>query len=385
MASEEGPRLLTTHVGSLPRPAALADLLIRKERGEAIEEGTLRAEMAKAVRAVVANQIAAGIDIINDGEQPRVGFQTYVPMRMTGFGGASQRPVPLDLAQFPELMARTFQIMPKVSKVSDAPQAVSEIAYDDLSEARGELALFAEAAGPRPAGRSFMTAPSPGIIATTMLNAFYDSHEAYVRALGREMAKEYRLIAEAGLTLQIDAPDLAMERSVLFQDRSLEDFLDIARLHVEVLNAALEGIPRDQVRLHCCWGNWEGPHTHDTPLADLLPVLYGAKVGALSLEFANPRHQHEVAAVADRPPPDGVRLIPGVIDTTTNYVEHPEVVARRLIEAARAVGDPGRIIAGCDCGFGTFAGWDIVVPSIVWAKLATLAEGARIASGRLFG
>jgi len=376
-------RILTTHVGSLPRPAALADLLVRQERSEKIDEERLRVEARAAVKYVVERQVAAGVDIINDGEQPRVGFQTYVPSRMAGFGGESQRPPPRDLAQYPEVFAMMARRFPSMAKISNAPQAVAPVRYDDLSAAREELALFDEASAGAKAVERFMTAPSPGIIATTMLNAHYDSHEAYVFALAGEMRKEYELIAASGLVLQIDAPDLAMERSVLFQEKSLAEFIDIAHMHVAALNQALAAIPRDRVRLHCCWGNWEGPHVHDAPLIEILPVLYGANVEGLSIEFANPRHQHELSALKARPLPDDRILLPGVLDTTTNYVEHPEVVADRICAAVAAVGDPGRVIAGTDCGFGTFAGYEFLAPSVVWAKLAACAQGAAIASARL--
>jgi 5-methyltetrahydropteroyltriglutamate--homocysteine methyltransferase len=231
---------------------------------------------------------------------------------------------------------------------------------------------------------AFMTAASPGIIATTMLNAHYDSHEAYVFALARQMRKEYELIAR-DFVLQIDAPDLAMERTVLFQDKSVAEFLKIAEIHVAALNEALAGIPRDRIRLHCCWGNYEGPHMHDIPLSEILPVLCEAHVGALSLEFANPRHQHEYTALKQAKLPPEFMLLPGVIDSTTNYVEHPEVVANRICEAVDAVGDRSRVIASSDCGFGTFAGGELVAEDVVWAKLKSCRDGADIATRRLWG
>jgi 5-methyltetrahydropteroyltriglutamate--homocysteine methyltransferase len=231
---------------------------------------------------------------------------------------------------------------------------------------------------------AFMTAASPGIIATTMLNAHYDSYEAYVFALARQMRKEYELIAR-DFILQIDAPDLAMERSVLFHDKSTAEFLKIAEMHIAALNEALSGIARDRIRLHCCWGNYDGPHIHDIPLTEILPVLTQAKVGALSVEFANPRHQHEYANLKKARLPADLLLLPGVIDSTTNYVEHPEVVANRICEAVDAVGDRSRVIASSDCGFGTFAGSELVAEDVVWAKLKSCREGADIASRRLWG
>jgi 5-methyltetrahydropteroyltriglutamate--homocysteine methyltransferase len=380
-------RILTTHVGSLPRSATLTDLLIRQERAEAIDTALLAREARDAVASVVRQQIDAGIDIINDGEQPRVGFQTYVPQRMAGFGGASSRPSPTDYREFPGFARAMAARFTRRSKVRDAPQAVADVRYEDLAAAREECDLF-EAASAGHAGRyveRFMTAASPGIIATTMLNAHYDSHEAYVFALAREMRKEYELIVSRGFVLQLDAPDLAMERVVLYQDKSLAEFLAIVEIHVAALNEALASIPADRVRLHCCWGNWEGPHVHDVPVGEILPMLYKARVGGLSLEFANPRHQHEYAELKRQKLPDGMVLLPGVLDSTTNYVEHPEVVANRICEAVDAVGDRTRVIAGTDCGFGTFAGYEFVAPDVVWAKLRAAAEGARIASARLWG
>ena len=382
--SEE--RILTTHVGSLPRDPVLADLLIRDEAGETVD----RAEMARlgeqAVRHVVRQQSACGVDVINDGEQPRVGFQTYVPQRMKGFGGESKRPRSRDWTDFPGFAAFMATRMPRRSKVTNAPQAVADVVYEDLGPAEEEIRLFKASLKElaTPPVETFMTAAAPGIIATTMLNAHYDTHEAYVFALARQMKKEYKLIAR-DFILQIDAPDLALERTVLFADKTIPEFVAIAEMHVAALNEALAGIPRERVRLHCCWGNNEAPHTHDIPLADIFPVLCQAKVGALSIEFANPRHQHEYAALKKAKLPPEFLLIPGVIDTTTNFVEHPEVVANRICEAVDAVGDRSRVIASSDCGFGTFAGYELVASDVVWAKLKAAREGADIATRRLWG
>lgn len=385
MLSQE--RILVTHVGSLPRAAELSDLLIRKEAGETIDEARLGFLSAQAVSHVVSKQIAAGIDIVNDGEQPRVGFQTYVADRMQGFGGASHRPSPADFTAFPAFARQLAGRFPRRSKVSNAPQAVAAVRYEDLTAARQECALMATALGEQarqPVG-AFMTAASPGIIATTMLNAHYASHEDYVFALAREMRKEYALILAEGFILQLDAPDLAMERTMLFQDKTIPEFLAIVETHVAALNTAIDGLPRERIRLHCCWGNWEGPHVHDVPLSEVLPLLYQAKVGGLSLEFANPRHQHEYQALRTAPLPAEMYLLPGVIDSTTNYVEHPEVVANRICEAVAAVGDRERVVASTDCGFGTFAGHEFVAEDVVWAKLASCRAGADIATRRLWG
>jgi 5-methyltetrahydropteroyltriglutamate--homocysteine methyltransferase len=336
---------------------------------------------------VVQKQIEAGIDVGNDGEQPRVGFQTYVARRMRGFGGESKRPLSLDLAEFPDYTARLAERRKLSAKIMNAPQAVAEVAYTDLAEAERECDLFARAtAGARAAFvEPFMTAASPGIIATTLLNAWYDTYERYVRALAREMKKEYDLVHARGFVLQIDCPDLAMERPRLFQHESLAGFQRIVEMHIDALNGALVDIPPDRVRLHVCWGNYDGPHTHDVPLEAILPLLYQARVGALSLELANPRHQHEHRVVKAHPLPDGMLFLPGVIDSTTNYVEHPEVVANRIVQAVDAVGDRSRVIASVDCGFGTFAGSEFVAESVVWAKLRALRDGAELATRRLWG
>jgi len=379
-------RILTTHVGSLPRSAELSDLLIRDEAGEAVDKALLAAKGEAAVRHVVAAQAAAGVDVVNDGEQPRVGFQTYVVQRMKGFGGESKRPSPTDYANFPAFAAQAARRAPKRSKVRNAAQAVADVVYDDLSAAKEEVRMFKGALDglARKPVEAFMTAASPGIIATTLMNAYYDSHEAYVFALARQIAKEYELIAR-DFILQIDAPDLAMERTVLFQDKSVAEFLKIAEMHVAAINEAAKAVPRERIRLHCCWGNWEGPHVDDIPMREILPILYQAKVGALSIEFANPRHQHEYAALKKNKLPDGFLLLPGVIDSTTNFVEHPEVIANRICEAVDAVGDRSRVIASSDCGFGTFAGGELVAEDVVWAKLKSCSEGAAIATRRLWG
>jgi 5-methyltetrahydropteroyltriglutamate--homocysteine methyltransferase len=362
----------------------LSDLLVRREAGEAVDPAALAAEMDKSVADVVARQRAAGIDIGNDGEQQRVGFQTYVPARMSGFGGASQRPLPRDLKEFPEIAEMQRLRFPNRSRNRNAPQAIGEIRYLGDASIRAEIARFAKAARGR-FDETFMTAASPGIIATTMINAHYDTYEAYLDALAREMRQEYRTIHEAGLILQIDAPDLAMSRTVNFQDVTDAEFQNICETHVQAINKGIEGIPREGVRLHCCWGNYDGPHLNDIPLEKVLPIFLHANVGALSIEFANPRHAHEYSVFRSIPLPDDMILIPGVIESTSNIVEHPEVVARRIEEAVAAVGDRERVIASTDCGFGTFTGREYVASAVVWKKLETLRAGAGIASARLWG
>ena len=379
-------RILTTHCGSLPRPAELSDLLLRQEAGETIDTASLHRQSAAAVAAVLDAQLKAGIDVVSDGEQPRVGFSMYVPLRMEGFAGKTSRPSPRDLDDFPLFAARLAQRRVRRNRIASPPKAVSEVRYTGLADAEAEYDLFntALSAVARKPAETFMTAASPGIIATTMVNEFYDSYETYVFALARELRKEYELIVKSGFLLQLDAPDFGLERARMFKNQSDAEFLHAMELNVEAINRATEAIPRDRIRLHICWGNWEGPHTHDFPLARLLPVLYRARIGALSIEFANPRHQHEYEALRQNPLPQDMILIPGVIDTTTNFVEHPEVVANRICEAVNTVGDRSRVIAGTDCGFGTSAGSEAVSPDVVWAKLAAIREGADIASRRLW-
>ncbi len=380
-------RILTTHVGSLPRPPALRDLLVRQDRGEPVEAAALDREVGAARARVITGQLEAGIDVGNNGEQPRAGFSTYVAGRMRGFGGTSRRELAQDLIDFPdyaELLARRRR---DAARIADAPQAIAEIEYADLGPAVREIEQFvAETDGrPRRFAERFMTAASPGVIATILLSAHYGSHEQYITALAREMRKEYELIHARGLVLQLDCPDLAMERARFFRRDSLERFLQMVELHVEAINRAIAAIPPDRIRLHLCWGNYDGPHTHDVPLVAVLPIVTRARVGALSLPLANPRHQHEYRVLRQHRLPESMLLLPGVIDSTTNYVEHPEVVADRICAAVDAVGDRSRVLASTDCGFGTFAGSEAVAHSVVWAKLAALTEGAAIATRRLWG
>lgn len=379
-------RMLTTHVGSLPRSPRLTELLLRQERGEAVDEAELARQVETAVETVVHKQLEVGIDIGNDGEQPRVAFHTYVARRMRGFGGGWIRPVRRDVTEFPDFAAMWRVRQQSTARPLQTPQAVAEVEYADLHDAEQECDLFLRytEGQPQQFTERFMTAASPGIIATAMGNAYYDSHERYVFAIAKQMQKEYEFIHAKGFILQLDCPDLAMERAMLFQDAPLQRFQEVVETHIAALNVAIANIPADRVRLHVCWGNSEGPHTHDVPLDAILPLLYQAKVGALSIELANPRHQHECAVLKRYPLPDSMLFLPGVIDTTTNYVEHPEVVANRLCQAVDAVGDRSRVIASTDCGFGTYAGWNFVAESVVWAKLRTLVEGAAIASARLW-
>jgi 5-methyltetrahydropteroyltriglutamate--homocysteine methyltransferase len=374
-------RIVTTHAGSLPRPPALAALHGRRSKGEAIDAAELRKEVEEATATTIAAQVEAGIDIGNDGEQARESFFTYVQHRMTGFGDTSQRALMRDLLDHPdflELMNPRFARI-KVNLMA-APAAIAEVSYDDTSELEAECALVAGA----PFAQTFMTAASPGIVAAAMNNRFYDSQEEYVRAIATALQTEYRYIVDHGLLLQIDAPDLALERHTLFADRPLDEFLAWVELVIGAINEALIGIDPSNVRLHVCWGNYEGPHTLDVPLKEILSRLYEANVGALVVSMANARHAHEYAQFAREPLPSRMVLVAGVIDTTSNYVEHEEVVADRLERVADAVGDPRRIIAGTDCGFDTSAGLGDVAPSLVWEKLRALRVGADLATDRMF-
>jgi len=379
-------RILTTHVGSLPRNRELSDLLIATEEGSEVDQERLETLALQGVKHCVAEQVGAGLDVINDGEQPRVGFQTYVGQRLEGFEGVSEREPFVDFADHPDFAKVWASRGMVMSKVFDAPAADTEINYVDLAPAMLECQMF-DAALDDVEGRyteAFMTAASPGIVCTTLGNQFYESHESYVRAVAREMKKEYELIHERGYVLQLDCPDLAMERQGLFQHDTLRDFQNAIAVHIDAINEACENIPADRIRLHVCWGNYDGPHDSDVPLSDIFPIVREANVGAFSIELANPRHQHEYAALRACTVPDEALLIPGVIDSTINYVEHPEVVCGRILEAVAAVGDKERVIASADCGFGTFAGWEMVAQSCVWKKFAALAEGARMASAKLW-
>jgi 5-methyltetrahydropteroyltriglutamate--homocysteine methyltransferase len=374
-------RLLTTHAGSLPRPPALAELHGRRSRGEHVDPDELARTVADATAATIDAQLAAGIDVGNDGEQARESFFTYVQHRMNGFGGVSRRPPMRDLAEHPDFVELAASRSERVKvDLRAAPAAIGDVSYLDTGEVDAEASLVVGA----PFAETFMTAASPGIVAAAMENRHYASQEAYVRAVAAALRTEYRAIVEHGLLLQIDAPDLALERHVLFGDRPLGEFLDWVELVVDAINGALDGVDPARVRLHVCWGNYEGPHTHDVAFDDIQPLIYRANVGALVISMANARHAHEFRCFTRRPLPDHMALVCGVIDTTSNYVEHPEVVADRLVRIAGAVGDPRRIIAGTDCGFDTSAGIGDVAPSVVWEKLRALRAGADLASAQLF-
>jgi 5-methyltetrahydropteroyltriglutamate--homocysteine methyltransferase len=371
-------RILTTHAGSLPRPRRLAELHGQRSRGEPVDPDELTRAIAEATSKVIAEQVAAGIDVGNDGEQARESFVTYVQHRMTGFGNTGRRPIMRDILDHPDFMELIRGRRGEVSLMA-APAAVAEVTYRDTTEVAAECALVADA----PYLETFMTAASPGIVASVMENRHFPSMTEYVQAVAAALATEYRFIVGKGLLLQIDAPDLALERHVLFADRPLADFVDWVDLVIDSLNGALAGIDPARVRLHVCWGNYEGPHTHDVALDDILGSLYRANVGALVLSMANARHAHEFKCFARRPLPEGMIIVAGVIDTTSNYVEHPEVVADRIVRIAEVVGG-SRVIAGTDCGFDTSAGIGDIAPSVVWEKLRALRAGADLATSRLY-
>jgi 5-methyltetrahydropteroyltriglutamate--homocysteine methyltransferase len=387
MRKSEG-RILTTHAGSLPRPAALVELFARRARGEAIDEGELEARIEEATRGVVPKQLAAGIDIPNNGEQPREAFFLYVRHRMSGFAPGGTRMGPADVARYPQFQAMRQSFMQSKPGVSnfDVPKVVDQVRYLDPAFVERECADFRRiltACAPD-VSEAFVTAPSPGIICAAVPNEHYASFPEYVDALAEALRVEYEAIVAHGFLLQIDCPDLALERHVTYAGRPLAEFLEFMETIVAAINRSLANVPRESVRLHVCWGNYEGPHDMDVPLAEILPVILKAEVGCIVLPFANPRHAHEYRELAGGRLPAHQLLVAGVIDTTTNYVEHPQVVAERIERVAHAVGDPSRVIAGTDCGFDTSAGMGRVAEDVVWAKLAALAEGARLAGERLF-
>jgi 5-methyltetrahydropteroyltriglutamate--homocysteine methyltransferase len=389
-------RILTTHVGSLPRTDKLAEMLIQRDHNEPIDETAFKQEVAAATDWVVKKQAESGIDIGNDGEEARVGFQTYVCTRMSGFGGVSQRKMLTDMVRFPKyaemFTKRTWSPEQKRPRLFNAPQAQRAVKYEpDLADIRMEMKAFADAlqrSGTKFV-ETFVTAASPGIVTTTMLrdenNPDYKTDRDYVFGVARELKKEYDYIVAQGHILQLDAPDLAMERQFMFQGQPLKNFLERIEIHIAAMNEALTDIPPEKVRLHVCFGNWDGPHIDDVELAPLLPILYKAKVGALSIACANPRHAHDWRTLKNNPPPEPMILIPGVIDVTTNYLEHPEAVADRICQFVDVMGgDRRRVIAGTDCGFSTFASYTFVAEDVVWAKLKMLSDGAKIATKRLW-
>jgi 5-methyltetrahydropteroyltriglutamate--homocysteine methyltransferase len=368
--------LLATHVGSLPRSQAVVDFLFARERGDAYDTAAFDACMAAAVMELVRRQKDAGIDLVSDGETSKISYATYVKDRYTGFDGDSPRNAPADLKLFPTFLDRIAKQggTPKYAR----PQCVGPVRSKGQGELHKDIRALKAAMAAHGVAHGFMNAASPGVISLFLQNAYYPTREAYLAALADAMREEYRTIIEAGLDLQLDCPDLALSRHMLFTELSDEEFLQVAETHVEALRHALDGLPQDRIRLHICWGNYEGPHVCDIDMAKVFPLLMRTPARYILFETANPRHGHEWAVFRDRAKdiPDDKVLVPGVVDTTTNFVEHPELVAQRLERFTSIVGKE-RVIAGSDCGFGTFAGFGSVDPEIAWAKLATLKEGAR--------
>jgi len=378
---QSSERILTTHVGSLPRPKPVLELLLRKERGEPYDEAAFDAEIARAVDEIVARQVEIGLDVVSDGEISKIGYATYVKDRLSGFEGHHPRPPALDLAPHPELREAIARMTgPQQFR---RPACVGPIEVVDRSALDKDLANLRDAVARHRPGEAFMNAASPGVISAFQRNSYYPTHEAYVDAIAAAMREEYEAIVAAGFLLQLDCPDLAMARHTGFQKLSEAEFLRRAEYQVEALNGAVRNIPAESMRMHVCWGNYEGPHDHDIPLEKILGIVLRAKPQAVLFEAANPRHRHEWAVFEAARIPDDKILVPGCIMSTTNYVEHPELVAQQLCQYADLVGRE-RVIAGTDCGFGTFAGTARVDPGVAFKKLRSLVEGAERASKRLW-
>ena len=374
-------RILTTHTGSLPRPPDVVEMLAAHEAGKA-DEPALARRVREAVGEVVRKQAEAGVDVLNDGETSKFVYSTYVKDRLTGFGGQAPMMAMGDMVDFPEYGQKMFRDMGADPEAYVMPACIGEVRVKDRSLMRADIDNLKAATEGVKAEDVFMSAASPGVIALFFRNQYYPSHEAYVGALADAMREEYEAIARSGFVLQLDCPDLAMGRHIQFPDASLEEFRRIARLNVEAMNHATAGIDPDQMRIHLCWGNYEGPHHKDVALKDIIDVVFQARPNGISVEACNPRHEHEWQLFEDMKLPDGKLLIPGVIDSTNNYIEHPELVAQRLTRYARLVGQEN-VMAGSDCGFQTGAGTSLVDPKIAWAKFQTMAEGARLASEQL--
>jgi 5-methyltetrahydropteroyltriglutamate--homocysteine methyltransferase len=374
-------RILTTHVGSLPRPPELREVLVKKDQGQPYDKDALARLVRQAVVDIVRRQAAVGIDIVNDGEMSKPGYSTYIADRLTGFAGHEPAKPRLDTRDHPNFLA-AYERMTGVVNARRAV-CVGPIAWQDRAALTQDLDNLRAALGQVTVTEGFMTAASPGLVPVFQTNRHYPSYEAYVQAIADVMQEEYEAIANAGFVLQLDCPDLAMAHHTSFQELGEADFLKRAAFHVEVLNHALRNVPADRARIHICWGNYEGPHDHDIEFAKVAPILVKAKPQALVVEAANPRHEHEWNVWQETKLPDDKILIPGVLDTSTNYVEHPELVAERICRFADIVGRE-RVIAGSDCGFGTFAGYGKLDPDISFKKLAAMAQGAELASKRLW-
>lgn len=371
-------RVPTTHVGSLPRTRAVTDVVFARERGEPVEKGDFDRAVGEAVMAAVARQRDIGIDLPSDGEMSKISYATYVKDRLSGFEGDSPRRAPADLEDYPDFLEKLAKS--GGTPTYRRPKCVGPVAVKDLAPLRDDIANMKSAMAAAGYAEGFMNAAAPGVITLFQPSDYHATHDAYLEDVAEAMRQEYEEIAAAGLILQLDAPDIGLGRHTMFKELSDDDYLARAELHVDVLNHALRNVPADRMRIHACWGNYEGPHTHDIPLRKLLPILLKAKPKALLVEAANPRHAHEWPVWRDLP--DDRVLIPGVIDTTTNFVEHPELVAERIERFVRVVGRE-RVVAGTDCGFATFAGFGAVDGEIAFAKLGSLVEGAEIAGRRL--
>jgi 5-methyltetrahydropteroyltriglutamate--homocysteine methyltransferase len=382
-------RILTTHTGSLPRPRDLTRLYALRARGEAVDEVAIERAGRDAVRAIVRKQHEAGIDVGNNGEQQRDSFFLYLKARLSGLGGSWERPSRADVDRYPDfkrIWIEQYTSKTQVSALGGLPKAIGEVHYLDDRAINDECRYFTAVLQDNPGVfiEPFMSAPSPGILATAVRNEHYDTFGGYLAALGEALQVEYEAIVSSGLLLQIDAPDLALERHITFKDQPVSKFIEFVEQVVATINQALRNVPRDRVRLHVCWGNSESPHDCDVPLEEILPALQQANVGGFVLPFANPRHAHEFRCFAKYPLKDDQILVAGVIDSLTNFVEHPELVADRVERVAAVIGDPSRVLAGTDCGFDTSAGWGRVAADVVWAKFRSLRDGARLASDRLF-
>jgi 5-methyltetrahydropteroyltriglutamate--homocysteine methyltransferase len=374
-------RILTTHVGSLPRSKAVTDVVFARERGEPLDIDAARETIRTAVLDAVRRQRAAGIDVASDGEMSKISYATYIKDRLTGFDGDSPRQPPKDLEEFPAFLRR--QAGSGGTPTYRRPSCVGEIRVKDMEPVAEDIRNFRQALAEIPVTEGFMNAASPGVIALFQPNQHYPDHASYLEALADAMQPEYEAIVSAGFVLQLDSPDLGLGRHMMFKDRSDEEYQRLATLHVEALNHATRNIPADRMRLHVCWGNYEGPHHCDAPMSMVLPIALRARPQALLFEASNPRHAHEWTVFRDARIPDDKILVPGVLDSTTNFIEHPELVAERIGRFADIVGRE-RVMAGTDCGFSTFAGFGAVDEDIVYAKFGAMAEGARIASKRLW-
>ena len=376
-------RILTTHTGSLPRPAKLVDIMFAKEEGKTVDATQLKREIRDSVREVVQHQQRIGLDVVSDGEMSKPSYATYVTERLSGFGGESRKPKLSDILEFPNVASAYFND-PGVQRLNqNRPSCNGPVAAQGMEDAEADIANFHDALQEAKVEEAFLTAASPGVVSMFLGNVYYKTEEEFLWAVAEAMRPEYEAIVRAGFVLQLDCPDLAMTRHREFADKPIEDFREYVRLHIEVLNAATKNIPPEKLRVHLCWGNYPGPHHHDVPLEQIIDLILQARASGLVFEAANSRHEHEWTVFERVKVPDGKLLIPGVIESMSNRIEHPELVAQRLVRLAKIVGREN-VIGGSDCGFGTFVGVALVEPEIAWAKLGSLVEGARLASKRLW-